>query len=235
MSITFALRGPGLDWLPRPLRTREYWALVGRFVLFGPLIGGLPYAWLIITLPLVFGIGLGPALIAGMLYAAWWVTPSPRRPTPLWRATLAAICAIAGCAAVAWMWDTGSPGVPFVILAVHGVPAAVVLGLATRAQPRRFIESGPKSTTCTRAVIGSPTMLGRCRPHRPVGCHRERRPDRQPPACPAHGQPGAYAGPPRGSGIVRRCPESGTTRRSAGPCRHAVPWPFGRAGLRRVA
>jgi len=137
VSITLALRGPGSDWLPRPLRTRKYWALVGRFVLFGPLIGGLPYAWLIITLPLVFGIGLGPALIAGMLYAAWWVTPSPRRPTPLWRATLAAICAIVGCAAVAWIWDTGSPGVPFVILAVHGVPAAVVLGLMTRAEPRR--------------------------------------------------------------------------------------------------
>jgi hypothetical protein len=147
VSTTLALRGPGWGWLPRPLRKREYWALVGRFAFFGPLIGGLPYAWLVITLPFVFAVGLAPALIAGMLYAAWRVTPSPRRPTPLWRATLGAICGTVGCAAVAWIVDPGTPGVPFVILAVHGVPAAIVLGwvehrVAAPSQPK----FGPTST-----------------------------------------------------------------------------------------
>ena len=137
MSITLALRGPGWGWLPRPVRTREYWKLVGRFALFGPLIGGLPYVWLVITLPLVFGIGFVPALIAGMLYAAWWFRPALRRPNPLWRATLGAICGAAGCAVVACIVDPAVPGVPFLFLAVHGVPAAIALALVTGATPRK--------------------------------------------------------------------------------------------------
>lgn len=133
MNAALALRGPGLGWLPRPLRSREYWAMVGRFAWLGPLIGGLPYVWLVVTLPFVFAIGLVPALIAGMLYAAWWLMPGVRRPTPVWRAVVGAICGAAGCAAVAAGFSPGSPGVPFMVLGVHGVPAAIALALATRA------------------------------------------------------------------------------------------------------
>jgi len=137
VSTPLALRGPGWGWLPQPLQTREYWALVGRFTFYGPLIGGLPYAWLVITLPFVFGIGLAPALVAGMLYAAWWLMPSPRRPSRLWRAAVASICGAVGCAVMAVLVFPDSPGIPFMILAAHGVPAAIVLALAVRAEAKK--------------------------------------------------------------------------------------------------
>jgi hypothetical protein len=131
VTTTLALRGPGLSWLPQPLRSRDYWALVARFALIGPFVGGLPYVWLVISLPFMFVIGLVPALIAGMLYAAWWVAPGIRRPTPLWRAAVGAICGAVGCAVVAAGYSPGSAGLPFLVLAAHGVPAAIVLALAT--------------------------------------------------------------------------------------------------------
>lgn len=144
MTVVLMLRGPGLNWLPRPIRSRDYWSLVARFALFGPFIGGLPYVWLVISLPFMFVIGVIPALIAGMLYAAWWETPGARRPTPLWRAAVGAICGAVACAAVAASYSPGSPGLPFVVLAAHGVPAAIILALATgTAKCKRAVASMP--------------------------------------------------------------------------------------------
>jgi hypothetical protein len=137
VNTPLALRGPGWGWLPQPLQAREYWALVGRFAFFGPLIGGLPYVWLVVTLPFVFGIGLAPALVAGMLYAAWWVIPSPRRPSRLWRAAVGGICGAGGCAVVAVAVFPNNPGIAFMVLAAHGMPAVIVLALATRAEASR--------------------------------------------------------------------------------------------------
>lgn len=131
MNTALTLRGPGLGWLPSPVRSRGYWALVLRFALIGPFVGGLPYVWMVITLPFMFAIGVVPALVAGMLYAAWWMAPGTRRPTPLWRAAVGAICGAVACAVVAGGYSPGSPGLPFVVLAAHGVPAAVVLALVT--------------------------------------------------------------------------------------------------------
>lgn len=137
MTTALALHGPGLGWLPRPLRSRDYWALAARFALIGPFVGGLPYVWMVISLPFMFVIGLGPALIAGMLYAAWWVTPGTRRPTPIWRAAVGAICGAVGCAVVAAGFSPSSPGMPFLILAAHGVPAALILALAMGAAKKQ--------------------------------------------------------------------------------------------------
>lgn len=141
------LKGPGLGWLPRPLRTRSYWALVARFALFGPFIGGLPYVWMVISLPFMFVIGVVPAFVTGLLYAAWWVSPGARRPTPLWRAAVGAICGVLACAAVAAGFSPASPGTPFVVLAMHGVPAAVVLALVTGSRRR---QRTVRATSATR-------------------------------------------------------------------------------------
>ena len=130
-TALMVLRAPGLSWLPQSVRSQDYWALVTRFALIGPFVGGLPYVWLVISLPFMFVIGLVPALIAGMLYAAWWVAPGTRRPTPLWRAAVGAICGAAGCATLAAAYSPSSPGLPFLVLSAHGVPAAVILALAT--------------------------------------------------------------------------------------------------------
>jgi hypothetical protein len=116
--------------------------MAARFALIGPFVGGLPYVWMVISLPFMFVIGLGPALIAGMLYAAWWGAPGRRRPTPIWRAAVGAICGAVGCAVVAAGFSPGSPGMPFLILAAHGVPAAVILALAMGAAKKQRAGKG---------------------------------------------------------------------------------------------
>jgi hypothetical protein len=46
--------------------------VLGRYALFGPLIGGAPYVWTIIGIPFAYALGLGPALICGVL-TLWWL------------------------------------------------------------------------------------------------------------------------------------------------------------------
>jgi hypothetical protein len=145
VNIALTLHGPGLGWLPRSVRSRAYWALVARFALIGPFVGGLPYVWIVISLPFMFVIGLVPALITGMLYAAWWVAPGMRRPTPLWRAAVGAICGAVGCAVVAAGYSPGSAGLPFLVLAAHGVPAAIALALATGTAKNRLAGKGAQA------------------------------------------------------------------------------------------
>jgi hypothetical protein len=141
MSSVFALpslHGPGWGWAPTVLRQRAYWAVVGRFALFGPLIGGLPYVWMVITIPFAYMFGLVPATLAGLLYATWWLAPSVRKPTALWRATVGAVCGAVGCAAVALAVSPANPAFAVLLLGAHGVPAAIVLGLATGRAGRRL-------------------------------------------------------------------------------------------------
>ena len=79
------LRGPGVGWLPPVLRQPAYWRTVGRFALWGPLIGGAPYAWALVTLPFVYAIGVVPALLAGLLFAAWYHGSQGATPGLCWR------------------------------------------------------------------------------------------------------------------------------------------------------
>jgi hypothetical protein len=72
---------PGLGWLPRPVREPAYAQLVIRWVWLGPLLGGLPYNLFVLPIPFSLLIGGGPALIAGLLFGAWWLAPQRRAPT----------------------------------------------------------------------------------------------------------------------------------------------------------
>ena len=49
----------------------RFWKIVGKAVLMGPLIGGLPYLWLIFPIPFAYLIGAAPALIGGACFALW--------------------------------------------------------------------------------------------------------------------------------------------------------------------
>jgi len=126
-SLTFA--APGWRWVPPVLGSGHYWRVVGRFALYGPLIGGAPYAWLVFTLPFIYLIGVVPAVLAGMLFGAWLLAPGKRHPSAAWRAAVGLLSGALGCAACALIVDTRHPLIPWALLAVHGVPAAIVLAL----------------------------------------------------------------------------------------------------------
>jgi hypothetical protein len=135
------VRGPGWGWLPVVLRSRAYWREVGRFALWGPLIGGLPYALFIVTIPFVYAIGLVPAVLAGLLFAAWAARPNLALPPWPWRMAVGAMSGLAAALVVqlfmlAHATHANRAGfAAFGIVALHGVPAAVVLALSYR--PRR--------------------------------------------------------------------------------------------------
>lgn len=135
---TVALRHavPGWDWIPPVLRGARYWRLVGRFALWGPLIGGAPYAVLVFTLPFIYLIGVVPALLAGMLFGAWLLAPARRQPSAAWRAAVGALCGAAGCAVVARVVDPHTVMTTWIFLALHGVPAALVLALKGERVPQ---------------------------------------------------------------------------------------------------
>ncbi len=131
---TLVVRGPGWAWLPAVLRSYAYWSEVRRFAIWGPLIGGAPYAMFIFPIPFVYMIGLLPAFGAGLLFAAWVTLPAARVPRWPWRVAMGTACAllVAGLAEVVidsggtqhWFWGA--------VIAVHGVPAAAVLALGYR-------------------------------------------------------------------------------------------------------
>jgi hypothetical protein len=130
-------RGPGLGWLPAVLRSRATWRTVGRFVLWGPAVGAAPYAWLLFTLPFAYAIGALPALLAGLLFALWLHGGGRRWPTLRWRVAVGALCGLAP--ALVAMLPTlvlASQPEPFwpAVLAMHGVPAAMVLAAMQRGQ-----------------------------------------------------------------------------------------------------
>lgn len=133
------LSAPGLGWLPAVWRHATTWKTVLRFVLLGPLIGGAPYAVFVFPIPFAYAIGALPALVAGMLFASWY-HGAGRTPGAAWRALIGALAGVAAAAAsaVPFVVAAGQPAWFMVgVVAVHGVPAAVVLALMQRpARPR---------------------------------------------------------------------------------------------------
>lgn len=140
------VRGPGIRWLPRVLRRPATWRTVWRFVWAGPLIGGLPYVWLLFTVPFAYLVGVAPAAVAGLLFACWYHGQAGRAPTWPWRLAMGALAGAGATAGVAF-WQsavrTEFEWFLVAVVAVHGIPAAVVLGLlqkpasAPRAAPGR--------------------------------------------------------------------------------------------------
>jgi hypothetical protein len=157
VSARLTLGGPGLGWLPRGWRTRAGWATVGRFALFGPLVGGAPYAVFVVTLPFIYLFGLLPAVLAGLLFAAWLHVPAQRVPNAAWRFGVGALCGAAGCAVAAW-WLARSDGAPlgwaFAWLALHGIPSGAVLGAWHGRARRGFRPLRPASLAPARSAPG---------------------------------------------------------------------------------
>lgn len=124
------IHGPGLDWLPAVLRQRATWRTVWRFVWLGPLVGVLPWIWLVISIPFAYVFGGPAALVAGLLFGSWYHR-SGRTPTWPWRAALGLLAGLGATAAVALFEVlTGSDSWGYVaVVAMHGIPAAVVLAL----------------------------------------------------------------------------------------------------------
>ena len=154
MNIALRVATPGWDWLPPVLRSARYWRVVRRFALWGPLIGGAPYAALVITLPFIYLIGVLPATLAGMLFAAWLLAPGRRYPSGAWRAAVGMLCGALGCAVVALAFDMRQPLMPWAVLALHGVPAALLLALtqtsAAVAWPRHTTAQSDQSRANSR-------------------------------------------------------------------------------------
>lgn len=131
--VALPVRGPGWSWLPGALRRRDYWRIVAAFALVGPLVGGAPYAILIVTVPFIYLFGFIPALLAGLMFAAWWTAPGLRPPTWPWRAALGALSGVGAAGIVAVYIAVGRTGLMAwgypAIVALHGVPAATILAL----------------------------------------------------------------------------------------------------------
>jgi hypothetical protein len=130
MNAVLRIHGPGLDWLPAVLRQRATWRTVWRFVWLGPLVGVLPWAWLVISIPLAYVVGGPAAAVAGLLFASWYHSAG-REPSWPWRATVGILAGLGATAAVAlFQVLTGLLDESYVALvAVHGVPAAAVMAL----------------------------------------------------------------------------------------------------------
>ncbi|TXC67067.1 hypothetical protein FSC37_18940 [Piscinibacter aquaticus] len=71
-----------------------------RFVWLGPLVGVLPWAWLVVSVPLAYVVGAPAALIAGLLFAAWY-HGAGRTPTGPWRAAVGALAGLGAATALA--------------------------------------------------------------------------------------------------------------------------------------
>ncbi|MBL8302907.1 MAG: hypothetical protein JNM26_09065 [Ideonella sp.] len=125
------VHGPGLGWLPAVLRRRATWRTVWRFAWAGPLIGGLPYAWTVVGIPFAYLIGAVPATVAGLLFAVWYHAGG-RVPSWPWRAVVGSLAGLGGSLVVALgmlPYGSGIEAFHVAVVAAHGVPAALVLGL----------------------------------------------------------------------------------------------------------
>lgn len=139
-----ALRAPGLGWLPTVWRRAATWKTVLRFVLLGPLIGGAPYVVFIFPIPFAYALGALPALLAGLLFATWY-HGAGRTPGAAWRALMGALAGTAAAAASAlpFVLAAERPAWFMVgVVAMHGVPAALVLALLQRPPRPRLLRPG---------------------------------------------------------------------------------------------
>lgn len=75
---------------------RNFWATVGYCVLWGPLVGGLPFNWTLFLIPFSYFWGGVPALLSGLLYSTWRHMPARRPPALLERLVMGALCASIG-------------------------------------------------------------------------------------------------------------------------------------------
>ncbi len=100
------------------------------FGFWGPLVGGLPYVWMVISVPFAYVFGGVPALIGGLLYALWQQRSASGMAGPWVRAGRGALCGLIGCAvfASAIGWRDGGALFMTGVLALHGVPAGAILG-----------------------------------------------------------------------------------------------------------
>ena len=147
MNAAIRIHGPGLDWLPAVLRERATWRTVWRFVWLGPLVGVLPWAWLVISIPFAYVFGGPAAFVAGMLFASWYHSAG-RTPTWPWRAALGMLAGLGATAAVGLFEVlTGAVTWGYVaVVALHGIPAAVVVALLqkpTLPRGQRVARSSP--------------------------------------------------------------------------------------------
>lgn len=105
-----------------------------RFAGWGPLVGGAPYNLFVFPIPFSYAIGIGPALVCGVLFALWRDAPARRAPRrrervlfgALCGALAAALCSLVAPASFGW------------VLLVHSIPAgAVMAGLTPRPEAER--------------------------------------------------------------------------------------------------
>lgn len=116
---------------------RPGWKVVALTTLFfgfwGPLVGVVPYVWMVISVPVAYALGGVPALVCGLLFGLWqWKT---RRDDvgPLARAARGALCGLAGCVLFGLAISRAEPSLPLIgMLALHGVPAGAILGASRR-------------------------------------------------------------------------------------------------------
>lgn len=131
------VHGPGLGWLPAVWRRPATWRTVWRFAWLGPLVGGAPYVVFVLPIPFAYAIGLGPAVVAGLVFAGWYHAGG-RTPSAPWRALVGALAggAAVGATVLAGrlMGSDTVAGMASVV-ALHGVPAAVVLALMQKPAP----------------------------------------------------------------------------------------------------
>ena len=97
---------------------------------WGPLAGGLPYVWMVFTIPFVYVGGGPPALVAGLLYALWQQRGQQEAASGWRRAGRGALCGLVGCAVFGPMVAGGHSDALWITaaLALHGVPAGAILG-----------------------------------------------------------------------------------------------------------
>lgn len=132
-AAALRVRAPGLAWLPAVLRQRATWRTVWRFVWLGPLVGVLPWAWLVVSIPFAYVLGGPAALVAGLLFATWYHRAG-RTPTWPWRAALGLLAGLGATVAVALFQVMSGPFSWFyvAVVALHGMPAAMVMALLQR-------------------------------------------------------------------------------------------------------
>ncbi len=114
--------------VPGFLKRTRYWRSVWRFVWLGPLVGGLPYNVMVIGIPFSYALGALPALLAGLLYAAWYAQPTLRKPSWPWRLAAGGLCGALSCLLVGGMVMSRSGALaPLIWFVPHGVFAGACL------------------------------------------------------------------------------------------------------------
>ncbi|MGM9486667.1 hypothetical protein [Ideonella sp. YS5] len=116
---------------------RSGWRVVASSTMFfgfwGPLIGVVPYVWMVISVPFAYVLGGVPALVCGLLFGLWQWKTRRNDVGPWARAARGALCGLAGCAVFGLAISHAQPSLSLMsVLALHGVPAGAILGACRR-------------------------------------------------------------------------------------------------------